>query len=237
MSKGRTGFEILKSFFSGPPKPVEEQFFNPLQAKIESQARINRDDFDELWRVTEIWAWDRKINGNSHPFADYILVSESKQVVLRVLPKVVKGKQADPDILLLQQYWPDNLTGPYPWGEESPYVLDGLMDKTGEFVRWAGEPNEERYFRDICNVPVTVSIIKDQNHDGKVEMEEVQRHEFSTWTFRRTTTDIANQEFEQYLMVQLSGVYDPRTKRVSGGDKDILILRGEGISANNFMLY
>lgn len=239
MPKGRTGYEILKSWVTGEKNvPVEKQYTNPLDAKIGSHVRISSmDGFDQdLWRVTELWAWNRNINGNIHPMTDYILESENKRVILRVLPKTTKGKKDDPDLLLLTQYWPEQ-PGAYPWGEESPFVLDGLMDPAGEFVRFGGTEQEEKYFRDLSNIKSDVSIISDRNNDSIIENEEVQKGEFSLWTFRRVTNDEANQEFEQHLHVQLSGIYDPRSKKVSGGDKDILILRGESVPTMNVMMY
>jgi hypothetical protein len=238
MATGRTGAEILKSLWFGKPKPVETQYFNPLEAKIGSHVRIsNLVGFDdELLKVVEIWAWDRKINGNSHQLADYILDVETKRIVLRVMPKIVKGKPTEPELILLTQYWPEQ-PGPYPWAEESQYVLDGLMDTTGELVRFKGEPQEEIYFRELCNIKSDVAIISDTNHDGKVEPEEVQKDQYSLWTFRRMMTDEAGQEFEQHLHVQLSGVYDHDTKEIDGGDKSILILRGESVSSAKIMMY
>lgn len=245
MGKGRTGYEILKQLWAGKPKSVESQFFNPLEAKVGSLARISErtvtteallGDADQLWTVGEIWAWERSINGNIHNMADYVLVSDSHRLVLRVIPNIVRGKQAEPTTLLLAQYWPDNQVGPHAWDDESNFILDGLMDKTGEFVRFKGEPTEERYFRDLSNIKSDVAILADTNQDGALELEEVNRQPYSLWTFRRTTTDTIS-EFEQHIHVQLSGHYNHDTKKIAGGDKDILMLRGEIVMPQNIMMY
>jgi hypothetical protein len=253
MPKGRTGYEILKGWVTGKkPVPVEQQFHNPLDVKIGSHARFNNvvvtyrnepdvDLTDELFRVTGIWAWDRKINSTPHPFTDYILETDDKKIVLRVFQTVSRGKAGDFEFLVMSHYWPDNSDEPYGWGPESPFVLDGMCDPTGEFVRFGGTPEEEKYFRDLNNISCNVAIITDANRDGTVELEEVQKQVFSLWTFRRDTQDHHDQKFTQHLHVQLSGVYNPDARReadkVTGGDKDILILRGESVSQMSVTLY
>jgi hypothetical protein len=244
MPKGRTGYEILKGLVKGQVKatPVEKQFFNPLDGRIGSHVRIsNTEGFDtDLWTVTEIWVWDRVIDGNKHPMADYVLESDDKRAVLRVLPRVDRGKSVNPDVLLLSQYWPDD-SGPYGWGDESPFILEGLMDPGGLFVKKDPDSGDvtETYYRDVSNAHAVVSIIKDANHDGAVDLDEIEREQYSLWTFRRTTTDESDQEFEQSLHVQVSGTYDPDNKKrpISDGAGSILILRGEVLSPMNFMMY
>lgn len=233
MSKGKTAFEMLRDFVSGKKeKAVEERYFNPLAVKIGAHARIsNMDGFDDqLWKLTQIWAWDRQINGNSHQMADYVLESDGKWLIVRVLPQAALHNHHT--LLILTQYWPDG-DGPYPWGDESIPVLAGLNDSTGEFVRFGGTENEERYFRDLCDVHADVVILEDKNGCGEVVVE---GGPFTLWTFRRMTNDIAGEEFEQHLHAQLSGHYGG-AGRVAGGDKDILILRGEEMSALNLMIY
>ncbi len=249
MPRGRTGFEILKSFVSGQKVvPVEKQFFNPLDAKIGSHARFTntlatvrgQNDVDlsgDLFKVTEIWAWERSRHGDKlPPFADYVLDSGGNKVVLRVFTTIHRGKPGDPELLLMTQHWPES-DERYPWGDDSPYILDGCMDTKGQLTRYLGTPDEQVYFRDLCNVHCKVSRIHDENMDGTVEIDEVRKLDFSLWTFRRDTKDDADQEFTQHLHVQLSGLYQEDTKKVTGGDKTILMLRGESIPALNLTMY
>ena len=86
------------------------------------------------------------------------------------------------------------------------------------------------------NIDSDVAIISDKNSDGTVEMSEVQNEKFSLWTFRRVTSDVVA-EYEQHIHVQLSGSYDHDRKTVNGGDKDILMLRGEAVLSQNIMIY
>lgn len=249
MSKGRSGYEILRGFVTGQKiVPVEKQFFNPLDAKIGNHVRItnalaaflNEKDVDlndDLFKITEIWAWDRSRHGSSlPPMADYVLESGDKKVVLRVIQTINRGVLDDPKILLLTQHWPES-DGPYPWGEDSPFVLDGCMDENGQLTRHLGTENEEVYFRDLSNVHCQVSLIKDENLDGHVDIEEVQKLDFSLWTFRRDTKDLEGLDYIQHLHVQLSGKYDEQTKRISGGDKTIVMHAGESIPSLSITMY
>jgi hypothetical protein len=246
MARGRTGFEILKSIVTGEKQvPTEQQYHNPLQAKVGAHVRLanividGKDYTHDLWDVTQIWAWNRRINGAMHPFADYILESDGRRLVLRVMPNQNRGKAAEPELLLLSQYYPDNMVGPLPWGDESPFILEAIMDPTGEFVRFKGEPTEEKYFRDLSKIPADVAILRDKDGNGTVDADEVERHPHTLWTFRRDTEDEAKQKFTQHLHVQLSGTFhpSPTNNQVVGGDKDILMLRGEAIPALNVMMY
>ncbi len=247
MAKGRTGFEIIKSWIKGEKQiPVEKQHHNPLDAKIGSRVRFTnvviqgeegiRNLGDDLWEITAIWAWTRKPGGQ--PFADYVLSSEGKDVVLRVMPKQDRGKVGEPEFLLMLPYYPEG-GGLLAWGDESPHVLGALTDKTGEFVRFGGEPHEERYFRDLNNVKCEVAIISDKDGDGHVDEDEVERQPFSLWTFRRDTVDEASQPFTQMLHAQMSGTFhpSPSNNQVVGGDKTIAIMRGESVPSANVMVY
>lgn len=256
MARGRTGFEILKSLVTGTkPVPVEKQFFNPLDAKIGSHVRVSNamvefggerdvDLNNELFKVTEIWAWERTRHGDKlEPFADYHLDSGNIQAILRVFPTTKKGQAGEPTLLLLTQHWPDQ-AGVYPWGEDSPFILGlngatagSVMDPSGELFRYQGTPQEECYFRDMCNAHCKVARVRDANQDGDVELEEVERHSYSLWTYRRDTKDDHGQDVTQHLHVQLGGLFDEKTGDIKGGDKSILMLRGESVSSRSVMLY
>ncbi len=249
MPKGRTGSEILKGWFTGQKVvPVEKQFHNPLDAKIGSHARLTNvlatvrgeKDVDltgDLFKVTEILAWDRARHGDKlPPFADYVLESDDKKLTLRVFQTVHRGKIGDPELLVMTQHWPES-DEPYPWGEDSPFVLEGCMDPNGQLTRHLGTENEEVYFRDLSNVHCKVSRIRDENLDGHVDIEEVEKLDFSLWTFRRDTKDAEGQDFTQHLHVQVSGHYNERTKKIDNGDKTIVMVAGESVPALSLTMY
>ncbi len=253
MPKGRRGIDVLKSFFTGnKPVPVEKQFFNPLDAKISTHVRLTNvmaevngeKDVEldgELFKVTEIWAWERSRHGNNlEPFADYHLDSGDIQVALRVFSPTTKG--GSPTVLLLTQHWPEG-GGIYPWGEDSPFILGlenpqgSVMDPSGELFRHQGTPQEECYFRDLCNAHCRVSRIRDKNQDGEVEIEEVEKLNYSLWTYRRDTKDEVGQDFTQHLHVQLGGFFDEKSKKITEGDRSIQMFRGESVPPESMMVY
>lgn len=252
MPKGRTGYDILKGYFTGQKvESVEDQFKrsggNPLGAKIGSNARLSamatirgEKDVDlvgELFTVTEIWAWERSRHGSKlPPFADYHLESDEKKIVLRVFPTTTRGKTGEPELLVLTQHWPES-DEPYPWGDDSPFILDGCMDANGQLTRHLGTENEEVYFRDLCNVHCRVSRIVDANQDGTVELDEVEKLNYSLWTFRRDTQDEHKQDFTQHLHVQVSGLFQEGSKKINDGDRTILMLAGESMPSLNLTMY
>lgn len=250
MPKGRTGYEILKGWIKREKViPVEKQFSHPLDAKVGTHVRLSNvmatikgeKDVDltgELFQITEIWVWERTRHGTKlPPMADYVMESGDKKVTLRVFETVSKGKAGEPGLLLMTQHWPES-DEPYPWGEDSPFILDGCMDEKGQFTRHLGTENEEVYFRDLSNVHCKVSRIFDKNMDGTVELEEVEKLDYSLWTFRRDTEDDHHQAYTQNLHVQLSGLYNESTKKVDGGgDRTILMLAGESVPTLNVTMY
>lgn len=239
MAKGRTAFEIFKSRFFGKKEiPVEQQFQNPLEGRIGGSVRfVHHLDYEnELWLVRAIWSWDRHINGTIQNMTDYHLVSDDKKLILRVLPKSDQIA-----ILLMTQYWPIDVEQS-PWADQnnvnsSAQILDALEDPTGEFVRFMDTPEEEKYFRDYRNILASVSVLSDKDQDGKVEMSEVEKSEYSLWTFYRQIPDEAGINFEQHLHVQVSGQYDSEKKHIFGGDKTIQMLRGEEITTRQIVIY
>jgi len=244
MGQGRTGYEIIRSWWNGhkTERPVEEQFLNPLRAKIGSPVRLTNvmatvrgeevDLTNELFTVKSIRAIERSRDGHKLPaLVDYNLVSGDKTVTLR-LPE--PDNERGGDLLLLTQHWPEQ-DGPYLWGEDSEPILAALTE--GEFTRYAGTADEEVYFKDLSNVRGTASVISDLNGDGRVEIGEVRKEPLTLWTYRRDTDDAAGQRFTQHLQIELSGLFNEKTGNVSGGDKSIVMLRGEAIPTTSVVVY
>lgn len=229
MSKGRTAWEILTQ----KQVSIVDTIVNPLSAKVGSHVAINCSLSDvelssnELWKITEIWSWNRNINDNQHPMTDYVIESDEKRLVIRVLPRADHGYH----VLAMSQYYPE-MPGPMLWNDESPYLLEAANDPTGEFYKNKGQDNEEKYWRIGGNVPIhcDVQILRDLNQDGAVADGEVAQEPYTLWDYHRVTTGDVGQELTQYLYIQLSGKYkqqDGRNPTIAGGDKTILILRGE----------
>lgn len=245
MPKGRTAWEILTGKGkSEKPVAIAEAITNPLSAKVGSHVSINGLLADvelttnELWQITEIWAWERNIHGQKHSLTDYVIESDGKRLVMRVLPRIDAHPNLRHHILIMSQYYPDT-PGPMPWNDESPFVLEAADDQTGEFYRFKGEENEEKYWRIGGVIPILcdVQILKDKNQDGTVADHEVAKEPYTLWDFHRVTTDSVGQELTQYLYIQLGGHYNPSTKRVSDGDKTILMLRGEELEPSQVTIF
>jgi len=210
---------------------VENTIYNPLHAKIGSHvviADIHIDGIEltnnELWKISEIWSWQRKINNNTHPMVDYIIESDGKSLILRILP----NEQSKYHVLILSQYYPET-PGPMEWNEESPYVLESLNDTTGELYRFEGTPNEEKYSRIGANLPISadVKILRDLDHNNKISDNEINTEQYTLWDYYR----IIDEKITQFLYVQLSGKY-VKPNKINGGDKSILMLRGEEVDPN-----
>lgn len=231
---GKTAFERLKAWWQNDQTPIELKYPNPLKAKIGNHILIkNRQEIgDDLWDIEAIAVMDRGDSGKL-PVTDYALASEERRLLLRVLPHTPGGGSP---ILLMAPYFPEDGDS-YPWGEESQPILDALMDPTGEFYRYRGEPAEECYYRDICNQHGTATLLQDADGDSRIDAKEVRTEPFSFWAFRRKTNDAAGTEFEQHLHAYFSGTYDPATKRVAGGDRTIAIHRGDEIPATHVVVY
>jgi hypothetical protein len=167
---------------------------------------------------------------------DYVLESKEGRVVLRVLPRTGHNPKdaRSHHFLLLDPYFEQG------WADDSAFILEALDDPTGEFFRHKGEPEEEHYWRvNDVKVPYhcSVALLRDIDRNGTVEEEEVVKGEFTLWDFWRTTSDEAGQEYTQFLYAHLSGRYDPKTRRVAGGDKVITILRGSDVDPDNVRLF
>ena len=240
MTKGRTAWQILTG--TNKQLSIADSIINPLEVRVGSHVTINRSlsdvelTSDELWQITEIWAWDRNINGQKYPLTDYIIESDDKRLVIRVVPSHDKKHH----ILIMNQYYPDT-PGPLSWNDESQFILDAINDNSGEFYRNRGEENEEKYWRIGGIVPIIcdVKILRDQNKDKIVSDNEVQNEPFTLWDFHRVTIK-DEVEVTQYLYLQLSGHYQTLKNgdsRIVDGDKSILMLRGEEIEPAHVTIF
>jgi hypothetical protein len=234
---GQTLWEIMKKRLVRD-KAVEEQFYNPLEARIGDTFTVNTLDFGRhLLRLQEIHVWDRDYGGQNHPMADYLLANDEAQCLLTVVPsaELDVGHQ----VLLMTQYYPDT-PGPLGWSEDSANVLQ-FASESDRFIRYEGEEREETYFRSpgVVFAPCRLSVIRDVNRDGKVELDEVDKRSATLWSFARTTQDEANQKFIQYLQLRLDGTYCPDRKGdpVSDGDATLIMYRGEEILASKIMKF
>lgn len=233
MPKGRTAWDIITG--QNKPKAVEEQYANPLGVKIGASVSLRTIDYDqELFRVAEIRAWERHINNKTVPMTDYVLESGDCRVLLRAVPR----EDANADLKLTHRFAVLKECYRFGWSDESTGILTAANDPTGEFIIDAGTENEQKFWRQAGIVPIysKVALISDQNRDGKVEESEVEKATMTLWDFHRTTQDEAQQDFTEFFYVELSGRFVSPTE-VKGGDKTIVMLRGEEIDPRKVLAY
>lgn len=234
---GRTAWEILMG--KNKPKDVEFRFVNPLELRIGGNVTVNTIDFGRhMFNVEQIWAWDRNINGKTFPLTDYFLRSSEASVLIRVLPRDNPNADIKHHVLVMKQYYPENTDQPLGWCDESPAILEAANSDSGDFIRFAGTENEIKYWRVGGNIPIPceVNIIRDLNGDKKIDETEVEKVPYTLWDFHRETLDEAQQKMTEFLYIQLSGSFSPPNK-VRGGDKTIVIYRGEEIPPDRIMAY
>jgi len=199
MAKGRTLWEM----WTGKKEPpVEEQYFNPMKAKIGSAVNINDIDLkqDDFF-VTEIREYKRIIEGKPFFFADYVVLAQPLKgdaVVLRL--RVNPTDRADTGLthhlLVLRLY--DEMA--YDEG------FHGVVTDTTKKIEVTDNNLTETYWRinDVQDsYKATVTVIRDANQGGKVEKEEVQVVQVEYWDYSRQTPDEAGNPMVQYLFVEM----------------------------------
>jgi len=240
MATGRTLWERLTA-----PKMADEisatpRLLNPLSKTDTAHVRfMNLAAFndDELWVSTRIRNVERLIDGKLHVFVDYFLESDGKEVVLRIIAdKDTPVEKWGENFLLLTQYYPEE-PGPLGWCEESEIIINALND--GEFCRYKGEENEERYWRIGGNVPIACQEAVNLGwlSDNVRDLKKIERTPMTMWDYHRNSKDEVGQEFTQYLYAELSGQYDQKTGKIKGGNKTLIMWRGELVSSSNVMVY
>jgi len=181
---------------------VEFKYTNPAKAKIGSSFSLDVIGYrDLMFTLREIHDYKRTINGKTINFADYVLLArpigkEDVEIRLRFMPVAVPDAQLTHNIVVLTKY------------DEMGFNqgLDGaLRDTTGELIVTENSV-DEKYWRlngHVLPYNADVAIVRDINNDGKVESDEVENVSVEYWDFSRITTDEAQQQYTQYLFVEL----------------------------------
>jgi hypothetical protein len=203
MAKGKTLWEMLMAKLHGS---AELHYYNPLKAKIGSSITINEIELrDYIFFINEIRQYQRTIDGKSFLFVDYVLLArplhgEDVWVRLRLNPV------SDPETaaglthtaLLLRLY--DEMAY-----DEGLYKV--VTDTTKKFEVIENGQVTEEYWRinDVTSsYKATVCAVKDENKDGQVDEEEVEKVGLEYWDYWRETTDEVGQPLRQYLFVEMN---------------------------------
>ncbi len=203
MAKGKTLWEMLTGRWS---TPVEFKFCNPLKARIGNAVMLNEVELRDLnFFIHEIREYRRTINGRQFLSADYVLLARPLHGA-DVLARLRLNPVADPDraagvthdALLLRLY------------DETAYNEDlhnVVKDTTRKFQVLQDGRVQEEYHRvnDVTgSYRAHVSVIRDANKDGKVEMNEVAAVDVEYWDYWREATDEAGQPVTEFLFVEMN---------------------------------
>ncbi len=202
MGRGKTLWEMLLAKIQGP---VELRHYNPLRARVGSSLMIDHIDLKDLnFFVQEIREYRRRIRGQQFSFVDYVLLArplEGQEVWarLRLVPVEGTPDPAAPShhALLLRLY------DEFAYDEGFHKVV---TDTTRKFEVREGERVTEEYYRinDLTDpYKAEVAIMKDINHDGTVDPDEVETVRLEYWDYQREVKDEAGQPVRQYLFVEM----------------------------------
>jgi hypothetical protein len=203
VSMGQTLWERLTK----GKEPLEFKYTNPAKAKIGCSFIIDSLDYKNLiFTLHEIIEYKRNINGKELFFADYVLIAKpigkwnGKEEVLvrtRFMPIEIPDSQFTHNVILMTKY------EEMKFNEELDNVL---RDNTGELlITDDSTGEEEQYWRlnDLKNsYHADLSIVTNQNVENK---------KVEYWDFSRITLDEANQQFTQYMFVEMDKYYKVQT--------------------------
>jgi hypothetical protein len=202
MAKGKTLWEMLLEKVHGP---VEFDYYNPLKAKIGSFVTIDELDLHDLdFRVQEIREYRRTIGGKEFLFADYVLLARPMGKD-EVLARLRLNPVEDPDRAAGQTHNALLLR----LDDEMAYSKDFhqvLTDDTGKFqVLDDGQVTAEYWRINEVHKPykARVAIIKDTDHNKKVEKSEVEKVELEYWDYARQIQTPGGQPAVEYLFIEM----------------------------------
>ena len=195
-----------------PPPPdavdVESQFYNPLEVKIGSFVNVNNFEYDGLdFRVTHIREYKRVIGDKTFYLAIYDLlartIDDREEVKLRLRLEPVDVPDHDSGLTHIASFL--HLYTEFEYDED--FDKEVLRGEANDFQIMSDDEEpvvEAEYYRvnDIHDpFNAHVSIVQDENHDGIVEEEEVDRVWLSYWDDWRET-EIEGVKETEYLYVE-----------------------------------
>jgi len=201
-------YEILlkKVGWKNDPTPAETEteeskVYNPIKARVGCSVSINELDYRGLnFFLKEIREYVVRKDNRKHRFVDYVLLArplgkEDVSVRLRLVPA---GSEEDFShrAMIMTSY--DSLA--YDNGLD-----DTVRDDTKQFVVTEND-QEDIYWRvnDVgTSYEATIFTLKDENGDGKVDSNEVNKAKIEFWDYSRMT-EIDGVKVEQFLFVEMN---------------------------------
>ncbi len=232
MTKGRTLFEILTGRNKKEVASLELQYHNPLGAKVGNTISFEHEkDISNINFVIEkMSVYETRISGKKFMHTDYHLKGVSIELEhplrfrLRLIPDKDQNNKLGCRIHLLQLYdqceWDEGLYAIIN-NQEGIFQID--QDDLGNAL---DEPR--RYWRveDVLDpYHARVTLLKDDDGDGIVDIDELERLDMTYWDFHRNTVDENEQTFLEYLTVEMND----KTRYFT-------FLRGKDVDASQIMV-
>lgn len=208
-------YEILLrkvGWLSEEPAPASEEskVYNPIGAKVGGSITIDSLDYrGQSFFVKEIREYSVNMGGKNHRFVDYILLSRplgkpDLWVRLRLVPDRNSDSRLTHKAMVLSLY------DEFEYNED--FKKGVLEDDTKKFVidddKSDNDPDNDthdEYWR-VADVGISYKAkyvaMADENNDGKVSQDELNRGEIEFWDYSRMT-DIDGVELEQYIFVEM----------------------------------
>jgi hypothetical protein len=200
--RGKTLWEMLLEKIQGP---VEFAYYNPLRAKVGSFVTIDEIDLkDHDFRVEEIREYLRRIGGKKFLFADYVLLARPRgkdEVTARLRLNPVDNPDRHGGMTHHALY--------LRLDDEMKYDKDFhnvVTDDTGVFeVLDEGEVTAKFWrINDVLKpYKARVTVIRDDDRDGKAEREELETAQVEYWDYWRETDSPAGNPVKEYLFVEM----------------------------------
>lgn len=187
-----------------PEKAVEEKFYNPLDLRIGSFVTIDDPAFSDMeFIVYEIVEYRRNINDKVFFFNDYRLRTnpidgEPVKAFLRLTP--MAEPEGDISHYVVVGLIDESEDSSFGWSQDFENVV---TDESGEFIVSDNGVDDIYYrYNDVeGSYQADLSIVRDENNDGKVEDNEVERQQIQYWDFWRKFINEGVEEIE-FLYVE-----------------------------------
>lgn len=201
-----TLWEMLKRKVSGEEEeqvvPVEFQFYNPLQLRIDDVMKIDiidgGEDLSPLnFPLRQIRAVNRQIGEREFPFVDYDVVSQSLETDQEIRMRVRLLPMEDPDTVMTHNVILFKKLAEFGYDKgfhENLNTLDQIDEHEAfEASYWRPEGIRDPYVGETA-------YLRDEDSDGTVEEHEVRRGELTYWDFHRETEDASGKFIEWYMV-------------------------------------
>ncbi len=217
MAKATTAFERFKERRRLAGMDTEEKFLNPLDVRVGDVVTLDALDLRDLdFQVTQFRVVNRLIGGREFPLVDYYLRHRSithKSAEIHYLLRFIPLDDPDPAaglthttfLLHMVEESEHNDAVLAVLAEDNGYTYhtEKVADEATGDVEW--EPQEFPSRVNDISLPYDcqVDIVKDENHDGEVEDDEVESHKLTLWDFWRVISVEGGDDVTEYLFVEI----------------------------------